>query len=67
MGEIEDDPDLNDRKFPGNPTKSYRSTAHFRAVGELTIWKGHSKDQVQAMKEALEKLSTEGIDSLNDE
>lgn len=67
MGEIEDDPDLNDRKFPGNPTKSYRSTAPFRMVGELTIWKGHSEDKVKAMKEALEKLSTEGIDSLNDE
>lgn len=66
-GEIEDDPDLTDRKFPGNPTKSYRSTAPFRVVGEVTIWKGHPADQVQAMKEALEKLKDEGIDSLNDE
>lgn len=66
-GEIEDDPDLTDRKFPGNPTKSYRSKEPFRVVGEVTIWKGHPEDQVQAMKEALVKLKDEGIDSLNDE
>ena len=66
-GEIENDPDLTDRKFPGNPTKSYRSTEPFRIVGEVTSWKGHPADQVQAMKDALEKLKVEGIDSLNDE
>ncbi|MCD9853368.1 NAD(+)--rifampin ADP-ribosyltransferase [Epilithonimonas sp. JDS] len=66
-GEIEDDPDLTDRKFPGNPTKSYRSTSPFRVVGEVTVWKGHPKDQVQTMKDALEKLKDQGIDSLNDE
>jgi len=66
-GEIEDDPDLTDRKFTGNPTKSYRSTSPFRVVGEVTNWTGHPKDQVQTMKDALEKLKDQGIDSLNDE
>ncbi len=66
-GAIEDDPDLTDRKFPGNPTKSYRSQDPFRVVGEVTIWKGHPTDQVQAMKDALAKLKDKGIDSLNDE
>lgn len=66
-GKTEDDPDLTDRKFPGNPTKSYRSQDPFRVVGEVTSWKGHSADQVQTMKEALAKLKDQGIDSLNDE
>lgn len=65
-GEIEDDPDLTDKKFPGNPTKSYRSTSPFRVVGEVSIWQGHPAEQVKAMKEALEKLKEQGINSLND-
>lgn len=66
-GPIEDDPDLTDKKFPGNPTKSYRSQEPFRVVGELAIWAGHPTEQVNAMKEALAKLKEQGIDSLNDE
>ncbi|HEY8387097.1 MAG TPA: NAD(+)--rifampin ADP-ribosyltransferase, partial [Parasegetibacter sp.] len=65
-GEIENDPDLTDKKFPGNPTQSYRSTKPFRVVGEVTIWKGHPEEQVQAMKNHLEKLKEMGINSLND-
>ena len=66
-GKIEDDPDLTDKKFPGNPTKSYRSTEPFKVVGEVTIWQGHAREQVKAMKDALEKLKEQGINSLNDE
>lgn len=66
-GEIEDDPDLTDRKFPGNPTKSYRSTEPFRVVGEVTVWQGHPTEQVQVMKEHLDKLKEQGVNSLNDE
>lgn len=65
-GEIEDDPDLTDRKFPGNPTKSYRSTQPFVVVGEVTVWQGHPAEQVKTMKEHLEKLKDQGINSLND-
>ncbi|MGB3693470.1 MAG: NAD(+)--rifampin ADP-ribosyltransferase [Spirulinaceae cyanobacterium] len=65
-GELEDDPDLTDKKFPGNPTKSYRSTQPFKIVGEVTIWQGHPAEQVKAMKDQLEKLKEQGIDSLND-
>jgi hypothetical protein len=65
-GEIEDDPDLTDKKFPGNPTKSYRSTHPFRVVGEVTNWQGHPKEQVKVMKDHLEKLKEKGINSLND-
>ena len=66
-GKIEDDPDLTDQKFPGNPTKSYRSTHPFKVVGEITIWQGHPPQQVNAMKGHLEHLKDQGIDSLNDE
>jgi rifampin ADP-ribosylating transferase len=65
-GEIEDDPDLTDKKFPGNPTKSYRSTHPFRVVGEVAIWQGHPVEQVKAMKDGLERLKEQGINSLND-
>jgi hypothetical protein len=65
-GPIEDDPDLTDKKFPGNPTKSYRSTHPFRIVGEVINWHGHPIEQVKAMKDHLEQLKEQGIDSLND-
>jgi len=66
-GQIENDPDLTDKKFPGNPTMSYRSTEPFRVVGEVTVWQGHPIEQVKAMKVALTKLKEQGINSLNDE
>lgn len=66
-GSIEDDPDLTDKKFPGNPTKSYRSTHPFKVVGEVTIWKGHPPEQVKTMKEHIEQLKQQGINSINDE
>lgn len=65
-GPIEDDPDLTDKKFPGNPTKSFRSQHPFKVVGEITSWQGHAPEQVQVMKEVLAKLKDQGVDSLND-
>lgn len=65
-GPIEDDPDLTDKKFKGNPTKSYRSTHSFKVVGEVTIWHGHPSEQVKAMKDGLARLKEQGIESLND-
>nr|WP_293931427.1 NAD(+)--rifampin ADP-ribosyltransferase [Sphingobacterium sp. UBA6645] len=49
-GAIEDNPDLTDKKIPGNPTKSYRSKDSFRVVGEVVNWHGHTVEQVKAMK-----------------
>lgn len=65
-GDIENDPDLTDKKFPGNPTKSYRSIHPFKVLGEVSLWQGHPAEQVKAMKDALEKLKAQGIHSLND-
>lgn len=66
-GQIEDDPDLTDQRFPGNPTQSYRSTAPFRVVGEVCVWQGHSTEQIKAMKDGLARLKEQGIESLNHE
>ena len=65
-GNIENDPDLTDKKFPGNPTQSFRSTEPFRVVGEVTVWEGHPEEQVKTMKKHLERLKEQGINSLND-
>ncbi len=65
-GEIENDPDLTDKKFPGNPTQSYCSVHPFKVVGEVTMWQGHSVEKVTAMKETLKKLNEMGVQSLND-
>lgn len=65
-GAIEDDPDLTDKKFPGNPTKSYRSAQPLSIVGEVAVWQGHPAEQVKTMKEHLERLKEQGINSLND-
>jgi hypothetical protein len=55
-GPIMDDPNLTDKKFPGNPTKSYRSREPLRVTGEVTEWQGHSPEAVQAMKDAIKGL-----------
>jgi hypothetical protein len=65
-GPIEDDPNLTDKKFPGNPTKSYRSRDPLRVSGEVTDWQGHSPEQLNAMKEHLERLKELGIEAIED-
>jgi hypothetical protein len=65
-GSIEDDPNLTDKKFPGNPTMSYRSKDPFKIVGEVTIWQGHAPEQVEAMKGGLAKLKEHGIEAIED-
>lgn len=59
-GELEDDPNVTDKKMPGNPTRSYRTKEPVRIVGELEDWVGHTPEQVQAMREGLATLRREG-------
>ncbi len=59
-GVLEDDPNVTDKKFPGNPTRSYRTREPVRIVGELTGWLGHTSEQVQAMRGALADLRRQG-------
>jgi rifampin ADP-ribosylating transferase len=56
LGSFMDDPNLTDKKFPGNPTKSYRSREPLRVVTEQLDWTGHSPDVIQAMKDAIAGL-----------
>lgn len=65
-GPIEDDPNLTDKKYPGNPTLSYRSQHPFRVVGEVAVWQGHPAEQLAAMKEGLAKLKAQGIEAIED-
>ena len=65
-GPIEDDPNLTDKKFPGNPTKSYRTRDPIRVLGEVTDWQGHPPEQLKAMKDHLERLRELGIEAIED-
>ena len=65
-GPIEDDPNLTDKKFPGNPTKSYRTRDPLRVTGEVTEWQGHAPEQLQAMLDHLARLKQLGIEAIED-
>jgi hypothetical protein len=65
-GPIVDDPNLTDKKYPGNPTKSYRSRQPLRVVGEVTDWQGHSPEALEAMKERIERLRQLGVEAIDD-
>ncbi|MGH8026202.1 MAG: NAD(+)--rifampin ADP-ribosyltransferase [Pseudoxanthomonas sp.] len=65
-GPIADDPNLTDKKFPGNPTKSYRTRDPLRVTGEVMDWKGHSPEQLKAMRDHLERLKQLGVEAIED-
>jgi rifampin ADP-ribosylating transferase len=60
-GALEDDPNVTDKKFPGNPTRSYRTRGPVRIAGELTEWVGHSPEQLEAMRAGLADLKRRGL------
>ena len=55
-GPFEDDPNVTDKKFPGNPTRSYRSSSPLRVVGEITDWTRQTPEALQVWKERLAAL-----------
>lgn len=65
-GPIEDDPNLTDKKFRGNPTKSFRSREPLRIVGEIKNWQGHSPEAIQAMKDGLARIKALGVEKIDD-
>ena len=65
-GPIEDDPNLTDKRFPGTPTRSYRSRDPLRVMGEIEEWEGHSPDALQAMRDHLEQLRERGIEAIEE-
>jgi len=66
MGDFENDPNLTDKRFPGNPTRSYRSNAPLKVVAELGTWERHPDDVIAHMLESLEKLRQAGEDVIDD-
>ena len=65
-GPMEDDPNLTDKKYPGNPTKSYRTQNALRVTGEVTDWQRHSSEQLTTMKDNLERLKQLGIEAIEE-
>ena len=65
-GELEDDPNVTDKRFPGNPTRSYRTREPVKIIGELTDWVGHTPEQLRAMRESLAELARQGLDVVYD-
>lgn len=65
-GPMEDDPNLTDKKFPGNPTRSYRTKHPLRVAQEVTGWEGHTPQALQAMRNHLKELKRLGIEAIND-
>lgn len=66
LGEFENDPNVTDKKFPGNPTRSYRSKAPLKIVGALATWERHSDDVINEMLDGLQQLRATGADIIED-
>ncbi|MBL7812163.1 MAG: NAD(+)--rifampin ADP-ribosyltransferase [Bacteroidetes bacterium] len=65
-GIMEDDPNLTDKKFPGNPTLSFRTAQALKVTGEIHDWTGHSAELLNSMRAHLEKLKQEGIEAIEE-
>jgi rifampin ADP-ribosylating transferase len=65
-GPFEDDPNLTDKRFPGNPTESYRSRHALRVRQEVADWPGHAPEVLAAMLDSLATLRAEGRDLIED-
>jgi rifampin ADP-ribosylating transferase len=66
LGPFEDDPNVTDKRFPGNPTQSYRTRHPLRVVGEVDSWEGHDAQAVQGMLDHLARLREQGLDLIED-
>lgn len=66
LGPFEDDPNVTNKRFPGNPTQSYRTRAPLRVIAEVEDWEGHSAEALKGMLDHLEKLREQGLDVIED-
>ena len=66
LGPFEDDPNVTDKRFPGNPTESYRTRSPLRVVGEVHDWEGHAPEVLQGMLASLARLREQGLDVIED-
>ncbi|MBC6992348.1 NAD(+)--rifampin ADP-ribosyltransferase [Hymenobacter sp. BT491] len=58
-GRFEDDPNVTDKKFPGNPTRSYRSQAPLKIVGEVSEWERLPPGKLQQWREKVARLTAD--------
>jgi len=65
-GAFEDDPNLTNKRFPGNPTKSYRTQAPLKVVGIVEDWQGHAEGDIRKMLESLRELTRQGLAIIED-
>lgn len=65
-GAFENDPNLTDKKSPGNPTRSYRTRFPLKVTGEVKDWSGHPPDVLQAMLDHLAELERQGVEAINE-
>lgn len=66
LGPFEDDPNVTNKRFPGNPTESYRTRSPLRVVAELEEWEGHSPEVLKGMLDHLAQLREQGLDVIED-
>lgn len=66
LGDFENDPNLTDKRFPGNPTRSYRSKSPLKIIAVLGSWERHSDEQIKHMLTSLQKLREEGKAEIED-
>ena len=66
LGPFEDDPNVTNKRFPGNPTRSYRTRSPLRVVAEVDDWEGHAPDVLQGMLDSLARLREQGLDVIED-
>src|SRR3954463_9823737 len=66
LGPFEDDPNVTNKRFPGNPTQSYRTRSPLRVVGEVDGWQGHDPEVLQGMLDHLARLREQGLDVIED-
>jgi rifampin ADP-ribosylating transferase len=65
-GGVEDDPNVTDKKFPGNPAPPFRSLEPIRVVGELLDWGGHPPAAVNTMRERVADAMSRGTSAIDD-
>ena len=66
LGPFEDDPNVTNKRFPGNPTQSYRTRHPLRVVAELETWQGHAPEVLKGMLDHLAQLREQGLDVIED-
>ena len=66
LGEIEDDPNVTDKRFPGNPTRSYRTTEPLRVVEEIMGWERPPREIIQHIRARMGELAELGIEAMDD-